>query len=139
MTTLTIGDVAKRVGLQPSALRYYEEIGLLPEPERVNGRRVYTAEIFRPIASIQLAKQAGFTLEEIGVLLYGAEGETAAHYAERWQQLAQEKLQELEVLITAAREMQQRLQEGLNCHCQTTAGCDMITEHMTQMLAVSQS
>ncbi len=41
MPDLTIGDVARRSGLRPSALRYYEEAGLLPAPARVNGRRRY--------------------------------------------------------------------------------------------------
>ena len=41
MEELTIGEVARQAGIRPSALRYYESIGLLPAPKRVNGRRRY--------------------------------------------------------------------------------------------------
>ncbi|HYM70543.1 MAG TPA: MerR family DNA-binding transcriptional regulator, partial [bacterium] len=44
---LTIGEVAKRVGLRPSAVRYYERIGILPEPARQSGRRRYDDGVFR--------------------------------------------------------------------------------------------
>ncbi len=42
--SLSIGEVAAQVGLRTSAVRYYEDAGLLPEPERVSGRRRYGPE-----------------------------------------------------------------------------------------------
>src|SRR5690606_39404558 len=65
MAKMTIGEVAERAGLQPSALRYYESAGLLPRPERVNGRRRYDPEIIYLLRAIGIAKQAGFTIEEM--------------------------------------------------------------------------
>jgi MerR family redox-sensitive transcriptional activator SoxR len=59
---LTIGEVARRAGVRTSAIRYYEEAGLLPEPERVGGKRRYEKEILRRLALIGGAKRAGFTL-----------------------------------------------------------------------------
>ena len=70
---LTIGEVARRAGVRASAIRYYEEAGLLPAPERVGGKRRYDEGILRRLAIIGGAKRAGFTLREIrGTTLAGA-------------------------------------------------------------------
>ncbi len=64
--TLTIGEVAQRAGLRASAIRYYEDIGVLPVPERVyGGHRRYSERVFQRLAFIQLAQQAGFSMAEI--------------------------------------------------------------------------
>ena len=73
---LRIGDVAARTGVPATTIRYYEKEGLLPAPERVSGRRVFDTEIIIALAVIELAKQAGFSLEEIKTLLYGFSDDT---------------------------------------------------------------
>lgn len=65
MDDLTIGEVARRAGLRPSALRYYESVGILSPPQRVSGQRRYDATALQRIALIQLAQRAGFTIAEI--------------------------------------------------------------------------
>ena len=67
--TLTIGDVARRAGVNPSAIRYYERVGVLPKPDRLSGQRRYTAETVRQLHVINLAKRAGFTLDQVTELL----------------------------------------------------------------------
>jgi MerR family redox-sensitive transcriptional activator SoxR len=62
---LTIGQVASRAGLRVSAIRYYEECGLLPRAARAGGKRMYGASIVDRLAAIRLAKTAGFSLDEI--------------------------------------------------------------------------
>ncbi len=69
MHNMTIGEVARQTGVRTSTLRYYEEIGLLPAPSRVNGQRRYDAGILQSLALIHVAQQAGFTVAEIQVLL----------------------------------------------------------------------
>ena len=59
---MTIGEVARQVGIATSAIRYYEEIGLLPPPARVNGRRRYDWSAVQRLCVIEYAQQAGFTL-----------------------------------------------------------------------------
>jgi DNA-binding transcriptional MerR regulator len=49
MGSMSIGEVARTVGVRPSALRYYESVGLLPSPERTNGRRRYDGEVLREV------------------------------------------------------------------------------------------
>lgn len=118
---LTIGEVARRVGVRASAIRYYEEAGLLPEPERVGGKRRYDEEVLRRLALIGGAKRAGFTLGEIRTLLHGFPAGTGA--AQRWQALASEKLVEVEEAIAQLRETRQLLKEALRCECASLDEC----------------
>lgn len=67
----SIGEVARRTGVRPSALRYYEEAGILPAPARVGGRRRYDADVIRRVDLLRFAQQAGFTLDEIKTLFHG--------------------------------------------------------------------
>ena len=63
---MTIGAVAALTGRRPSAIRYYEQIGLLPRPDRVGGRRVYGPDTVRTLAVIETGQRAGLTLDESG-------------------------------------------------------------------------
>ena len=65
MQRLTISQVAQQIRLRPSAIRYYERIGLLPPPQRVNGQRRYDRTVLYRLAIIQRARQLGFSLGEI--------------------------------------------------------------------------
>ena len=71
MKTYSIGEIAKRTGIRTSALRYYEEAGILPTPARTNGRRFYDADAIRRVDVLRFAQQAGFSLEEIKTLFHG--------------------------------------------------------------------
>jgi MerR family copper efflux transcriptional regulator len=67
---MTIGAVAKRVGVAIDTIRYYEREGLLPEPpRRASGYRSYDDSAVRQLRFIRRAKDLGFTLEEIRDLL----------------------------------------------------------------------
>ena len=69
-SSLTIGVVAKRVGVAIDTIRYYEREGLLPEPQRrASGYRSYGEGTITQLRFIRRAKQLGFTLEEIRELL----------------------------------------------------------------------
>ncbi len=121
LTLLTIGEVARRADMRTSAIRYYEEAGLLPEPERVGGKRRYEEGILRRLALIAGAKRAGFTLGEIRTLLHGFSTGTGA--AERWQALASEKLVEVDEAIAQLRETRELLEEALRCECVSLDEC----------------
>src|SRR5215475_12264560 len=87
---LTIGAVARRSGLRPSAVRYYESVGLLPAPRRVNGQRRFDADVVRLLGTIRFAQQAGFTVAEIRILFHGFGADVPP--SARWRQLAKSKL-----------------------------------------------
>lgn len=65
MPTLDISEVAKQTGMQPSALRFYEEKGLIQAIGRRGLRRTFDASVLERLALISLGRAAGFSLEEI--------------------------------------------------------------------------
>jgi len=62
---MKIGQLAGRSGLNPSAIRYYERLGLLPAPHRTGGQRRYPIEALDRVLLIRFASDMGFTLSEI--------------------------------------------------------------------------
>lgn len=123
MKQWTIGDVAQRVGVATSTIRYYEEIGLLPEAERVNGRRRYDKAIVAKLNVIGLAKEAGFTLDEIQTLVH--EFPEGTPPSARWAAMAEDKLQELEERVRRIEAMKRILRRTLDCECLTLEECGL--------------
>jgi MerR family transcriptional regulator, redox-sensitive transcriptional activator SoxR len=121
MEPLTIGEVSRRTGLRPSALRYYESEGLLDPPRRVGGRRRYDDAALTRLALIRMAQEAGFTIEEIRTLIDGFSAETPA--GDRWRTLARQKLVEVGAQIVRAQTMRRVLQESLRCGCLSLEEC----------------
>ena len=122
MPLLMISEVARQVGLQPSAIRYYEQIGLLPPARRMSGQRRYDATVLYRLAMVQRARQLGFTLDEIRQLFFGFRNVTRA--SERWRKLSQQKLTELDVLMAGIRTVRRLLKKMMqNCHCDTLDQC----------------
>lgn len=119
--SLAIGVVARRAGIATSVIRYYEEIGLLPAPARLNGRRRYDLSTVQRLRVIAYAQQAGFTLGEIRELFFGFEAGTPPSV--RWEGLVQRKLAELEAQVTRIHAMQSLLREGMSCGCLTIEQC----------------
>lgn len=124
MEHLTIGDVARRTGLRPSAIRYYESRGLIPAPRRVSGQRRYGPEVLTHLAIVRMAQEAGFTIAEVRTLVSGFPARTAA--SDRWRELAHRKLPEVDALIERLRAIRQVLEESLRCGCLTLEACAAI-------------
>lgn len=120
---LTIGQVAKRAGLNVSAIRFYEAERLLPEAVRVSGQRRYSDEVFARLAVIDVAKRAGFSLDEIRTLLAARDAGTPAHAPLR--KLARRRLPELEELIERAEAVRDWLTAASACACDTLDDCGL--------------
>jgi MerR family redox-sensitive transcriptional activator SoxR len=134
--SMSIGEVARSAGVRPSALRYYEGVGLLPLPERENGRRRYDGELLREVldrlAVVRVAQQAGFTISEIRTLLDGFSEDTPP--SERWRPLAEEKLPEVEALVERALGMKDLLERGLRCECLRLEECSLVGNGAPEVL-----
>ncbi len=118
---LAIGEVAGQAGMSASRIRYYEARGLLPQPERVSGKRRYGPDVLRRLAIIDAAQRVGFGLEEIRDLL--ASRDELAH--ERLRELALAKLPELEQLIERATSVRRLLEICSECDCESIDVCRM--------------
>jgi MerR family transcriptional regulator, redox-sensitive transcriptional activator SoxR len=122
MTEFTISEVARQVGIHPSAIRYYEQIGLLPPARRVSGQRRYDSTMLHRLAVVQQARQLGFTLDEIRQLFFGVRN--VARASERWQQLSRRKLAELDDLMDGIQSVRRLLRKMMqNCRCDTLEQC----------------
>ena len=119
---MTIGEVARKIGLRASAIRYYEKIGLLPKTQRISGqRRCYDDSVFNYLAVIDVARRAGFRVDEMQQLFHGfGRGIPAFH---RWQVLAQRKITEMDELIARAKKMKRLLQRADRCKCLDLENC----------------
>jgi MerR family transcriptional regulator, redox-sensitive transcriptional activator SoxR len=121
-----IGVIAQKAGIQTSAIRFYEQLGLLKPPPRLSGRRRYSSEVLQQLRAIQIAQQAGFTLNEIGTLFSGFSEDTPV--SERWREMAKRKVAEVDALVSKAQRMKQVLEEGLRCGCLELKDCMFILD-----------
>jgi MerR family transcriptional regulator, redox-sensitive transcriptional activator SoxR len=122
MPELTISEVARQVGLQPSAIRYYERIGLLPPAQRISGQRRYDSRMLTRLAVVQRARQLGFSLEEIRQLFFSFPRDAQA--SERWSKLSHAKLAELDDLTNEIENVRGLLKRMMkNCNCETLDQC----------------
>ena len=123
---MTIGEVAQRAGLAPSTLRYWESVGILPVPRRVNGQRRYGERVFQLLAIVRVAQEAGFNVAEVRTLLHGFSREVPP--SARWRALASAKLEEIDAVIGRAEAMKRILQEGLECDCLRLEDCALLAK-----------
>lgn len=124
--SLPIGEVARLSGKAPSAIRYYEEAGLLEVPARISGRRRYPRTVVRTLAVIETAQRAGLSLDEIRLLLEATPSDRAA--TERLREVAEQKLPELREAIERAEIVRSWLEDAACCHCPTLDDCPLFEE-----------
>jgi DNA-binding transcriptional MerR regulator len=119
--SLSIGDLAHSTDVPASTLRYYESLGLLPEPPRIGGKRRYPPQSIARVRAVRTATGLGFSLAEVRQLQQvlrqdGAAGTDAKAVARR-------KIAELDDQIARARAMKQLLQRSLACEDEHPEGC----------------
>ena len=123
---LTIGELARRTGRRPSSIRYYEQIGLLPQPARVGGQRRYGAGAVRTLAVIDTGQRAGLALEEIKALLSASPGDKAA--VDRLRDIADRKLPEIALLIERSELVRAWLECAARCECPNLDDCPLFDD-----------
>jgi len=122
----SIGEVARISGRAPSAIRYYESIGLLPEPQRVSGRRRYPTEVVRALAVIDTAQRAGLTLDDIRLLLQAPAADADA--VEQLREVAKRRLPALREAIARAELVREWLEQAADCCCPTLDTCPLFEQ-----------
>ncbi|RAG82678.1 redox-sensitive transcriptional activator SoxR [Streptacidiphilus pinicola] len=119
---LTIGELAGRSGLATSALRYYEELGLITSERTAGGQRRYHRSMLRRLAFVRAAQRVGLSLEEARHTLARLPTERApnatqwAPVARAWQQRIDEQIAELELL-------RRKLSGCVGCGCLSLKKC----------------
>ena len=126
---LTIGQVAGEVGLRTSAIRYYEEAGLLPAAVRVGGKRRYTRDTIDRLLLIRFCQRLGFALKDVRRLLHDPAG---GRPKQLWRQLVDAKLTEIGALIKSARGVERILRESRECDCVTLSSCRFLQRELAE-------
>jgi MerR family transcriptional regulator, redox-sensitive transcriptional activator SoxR len=120
--TLTVGELAERSGVATSALRYYEERGLIAPTRTAAGHRRYGRPVIRRVAFIVFAQRVGLTLEEIGAELARLPADRVptradwGHLSRTWRARIDERIAELERLKAG-------LTECIGCGCLSLDRC----------------
>lgn len=127
---MTIGELARRTGVRTSALRYYEELGLLPVPARVSGQRRYPESAARVVGTILIYSDAGFTLAEQKALM-----DTRAGTPDDRRQLMRRKLTELDEQIARAQAAREAISHGLRCPHEDITDCPNFNAGITARLS----
>jgi DNA-binding transcriptional MerR regulator len=127
---LTIGELARRAGVATSALRYYEELGLLPAPARISGQRRYPESAVGLVGIVLLLRDVGFSLVEQKALMA-----TRGVALDEWRRLARRKLAELDEQIAKARAAREAIDHALRCPHEDILHCTNFRGLITARLA----
>ena len=127
---LTIGELARHAGVATSALRYWEDRGLLPAPARISGQRRYTESAVALVGVILLLRDVGFSLAEQQALM-ASRGDAP----DEWRRLARRKLAELDERIVKARAAREAIEHALLCPHEDILQCPNFTSLITARLS----
>src|SRR4051812_7674868 len=123
-TPLTIGEVSRRSGVAASALRFYEERGLIVSERAGSGHRRYARPVLRRIAFIVFAQRVGLTLEEIGAELAKLPPDRAPNRRD-WARLSSTWTARIDDRIAELRRLRAGLTECIGCGCLSLDRCKL--------------
>ena len=119
---ITIGDASRRSGVAASALRYYEDRGLIRSERAGSGHRRYPRAVLRRIAFIVFAQRVGLTLDEIATELGKLPSEGAPNGRD-WSRLSREWTSRIDQRIAEFERLKVGLTECIGCGCLSLARC----------------
>ncbi|MDJ0752855.1 MAG: MerR family transcriptional regulator [Ardenticatenaceae bacterium] len=130
MQLFSIGEIGRMTGLRTSAIRYYEQVGLLPQPKRVNGRRQYTEVVILHLNLIQNGRKNGLTISECQQLVQNQRLDQPP--SPHTKTLIDAKITELNRQIAQIERMKNSLKEWQMCRCEALNKCEKTTDNRPQ-------
>jgi MerR family transcriptional regulator, redox-sensitive transcriptional activator SoxR len=121
-SVLTIGEVARRSGVASSALRFYEERGLIASVRAGSGHRRYPRSVLRRIAFIVFAQRIGLTLEEIGAELTKLPADRSPTRQD-WARLSGAWTKRVDQMIAQLQRLRDGLTQCIGCGCLSIDKC----------------
>lgn len=118
----TIGEIARRAGVATSALRFYEEHGLIRSERNAAGHRRYHADVLRRVSFIRTAQRVGLSLGEIGEALAALPDQRTPTAAD-WERLATSWRPRLDDQIAVLTRLREQLDSCIGCGCLSLASC----------------
>ncbi len=121
---MTIGELSVGSGIPASTIRYWERVGVLPEPIRASGQRRYSPDSLHQLSVLRLAQECGFRLDEMRHLLHGFSPGVPA--SRRWKQMAVRKQHEIDEKISRLKTMRKLVDSVAGCQCADLTQCGRI-------------
>jgi len=112
---MTIGQVARKAGVTPSAIRYYEASGLLPRPSRKHGARLYDDTAVDQLKVLRFLRRAGITIRGLASITSQQRGSIVRR--EVLVGVLRQRIADLDSLMIEAQESKRRLEETIACQC----------------------
>jgi MerR family redox-sensitive transcriptional activator SoxR len=125
VTLLTIGQLAERSGVATSAIRFYEEKGLIRSTRTTGNQRRYEQSTLRRVAFVRAAQRVGLALEEVAAALATLPDNRAPTKAD-WHRISKEWKPRLEEQIRRIRLLEQRLDSCIGCGCLSLKSCALM-------------
>jgi MerR family redox-sensitive transcriptional activator SoxR len=122
---LSIGEVAARSGVAPSALRFYERERLIASTRSDGNQRRYDRAVLRRIAFVQAGRAAGVTLAEIRAALDGLPTRRTPSRKD-WERLSNKWRDDLDARIETLQALRNRLTTCIGCGCLSIDQCDLL-------------
>lgn len=119
---LTVGEAAKRSGFAPSALRYYEDVGLIESTRTAGNQRRYPRPVLRRLAFIAAARHVGLTLDEVKEALDRLPKGRTPNRSD-WNKLSKAWRSRLDAEIAALEQLRDRLDRCIGCGCLSLKEC----------------
>ena len=119
---LAISDVARRSGVATSALRFYESLGLIASERTGGNQRRYPRAVLRRVAVIRVARELGFSLEEVGAVLATLPHDHTLAGGD-WEALAGRWREGLDARIAGLQRLRDELSSCIGCGCLSLERC----------------
>ncbi len=134
---MKIGELAARAGLNASAIRYYEKMGLLSTPDRISGQRRYSTDALDRVLLIRFAGEMDFTLAEIKLFLNGFSKNTPV--STRWRKLTTGKIAEMRHRLAQTQRLLKFLKGLQHCRCVQLHRCVSALSLSSRLRAIRHS
>jgi MerR family transcriptional regulator, redox-sensitive transcriptional activator SoxR len=122
---LTIGEVAYRSGVAPSALRFYEEEGLIASRRTTGNQRRYERAVLRRVALIQAGRAAGIPLDRIRAALASLPAHRTPSRRD-WERLSRGWREDIDQRIATLEAIRNRLSTCIGCGCLSIDACALL-------------
>lgn len=122
MALLTIGEVARRAGIAASALRFYDEAGLIASTRSEGGQRQFPRDVLRRVAFVRVAQMVGLSLDDIRTALASLP-QARTPTREDWAQLSQSWQPMLDQRIAQLTSLRDQLTSCIGCGCLSLQAC----------------
>ncbi|MFF7631687.1 redox-sensitive transcriptional activator SoxR [Kitasatospora sp. NPDC008050] len=128
---MTIGELSARSGLAPSALRYYEELGLIHAERTAGGRRLFPRQMLRRVAFVRAAQTVGLSLDEAREAMAGLPVDRSPSAAE-WAPVAAAWQTRIDHQIADLQRLRDHLTGCIGCGCLSLGKCALYNPHDIQ-------